>query len=720
MTSKLQHAKDLAAAGFWIFPLKPHAKTPAHKGWQEEATRDLEQLAVWFGDADHNIGIFTGKFMDDQALVVIDVDNKKGKSGDASLFKLELDGFEIPDTRSHDTPTGGRHIFFRCDVPRRQGVDVLGVGLDVRSRGGYVCGAGSVTQDGRYGCAAPGPVAPMPGWLSDRLPASAKSRDAGPDLSVGRDSAVERAARYLKDDAPLAIEGQGGDALTYKVCCRVKDFGVNRQQAADLLLEHWNTRCSPPWDDADLRAKVNHAYAYGLDKPGVAAPEADFKPLSEECTQTSDKGHPFEELNKEFAFVLAGGGSHILWETTDEKNQWRLEHLNTAAFHAKFAANKIAVGKRDNPVTTEWMEWKGRRSFDGVVFMPGQIAPPRFYNLWRGFAVEPWPDDVPAPREAQAGLDQFLDHALVNVCGGDKALFDWLIGYFAHLVQRPWDKPLVALAFKGSKGVGKNALIQCVADLLGRHSLVTSNRRYLLGNFNGHLENCLLFVLDEAFWSGDKQAEGIIKDLITGNTHVIEHKGKEPYTVDNRTRVVIIGNEDWLVPATHDERRFAVFEVGEGRKQDRSYFRTMRERMGLDGNRLLLRFLQKTDIARVDVDAAPATAALLNQKHSSLEPFAQFWLACLTAGRVVASDFGEGWPELIEAERLRTAFRRHAREHNIRSRLPDDTAIGREIKKLSPLFHKRAATGYAYKVPPLADCRAKWDQHIGHIVDWGD
>jgi hypothetical protein len=92
-----------------------------------------------------------------------------------------------------------------------------------------------------------------------------------------------------------------------------------------------------------------------------------------------------------------------------------------------------------------------------------------------------------------------------------------------------------------------------------------------------------MFALDEAFWSGDKQAEGVLKDLITGRDHVIEHKGKEPYSVANKTRVVIIGNEDWLIPASHDERRFAFFDVGDGRKQDRAFFQSMREGMEAGG-----------------------------------------------------------------------------------------------------------------------------------------
>ena len=49
---------------------------------------------------------------------------------------------------------------------------------------------------------------------------------------------------------------------------------------------------------------------------------------------------------------------------------------------------------------------------------------------------------------------------------------------------------------------------------------------------------------DEAFWAGDKQAEGKLKDLITGAHHFIEFKGKEPVLVENHTRLLVIGNQD--------------------------------------------------------------------------------------------------------------------------------------------------------------------------------
>lgn len=721
--SKLDAALALAAQGFWVFPVKVNAKTPAISKWQVHATRDPARIAALFTQ-DFNIGIFTGKFGDDGALLVVDVDTKNGKDGRHALLELELQGFDLPDTATAQTPTGGFHHFFRVAAPLRQGADTLGKGLDTRSRGGYCVAAGSTIDGQAYVWLGDTPIAHAPQWLVDRCADRVRVRtesSAAAPVSVDATRALARARRYLAEDAPLATEGAAGDETTYKVACRLKDLGIESNDAVLLMNEHWNDRCSPPWDTNDLQQKVVNAYAYGQEPQGVASPEADFEPVAgiPVAEQNQQVGHPFDEMNKEYAFVVAGGGSHILWETTDAYGRWKLDHLATGTFHDKHAAKKIQFGKKLSPITKEWMEWPERRSYDGLVFMPQMQSPPRFYNLWRGFAVEPWPMDQEPTKEMTDALEKFLEHARDNVCRGEGALYQWLLGYFAHLVQRPWEKPLVSLVFRGAKGVGKNAIVERVGALLGGHFLLTSNRRYLIGNFNGHLENCLLFTLDEAFWSGDKQAEGTIKDLITGGTHVIEHKGKEPYTVDNRTRIAIIGNEDWLVPASHDERRFAVFDVGDGRKQDRAFFHSMRVGMEGGGYRLLLRHLLDYDLSTIDVNEAPSTSGLHDQKNASLNPFQSWWLSCLAEGRVTASDFGSEWPEQIECERFRNAYYRHATERKVSGWRPDDKAIGHELKKVCPIVAKgRVQAGYVYRFPPLDECRNAWSAFIQHEVKW--
>lgn len=430
-------------------------------------------------------------------------------------------------------------------------------------------------------------------------------------------------------------------------------------------------------------------------------------------------GDPVSLLNSEYAFVVVGGGYHVLWETTDHKGRWKLEHLNASAFHAKHAAQKITSGKRTEPITEVWMGWKGRRSFDGLVFMPEQEPPPRFYNLWRGFSCAPSSSLLPCP-----ALDAYLEHIHDNVCQRDDGHYKWLMSWFAHIIQRPWEKPHTAVVLRGGKGVGKNVAIEHLGVLLGRHFLLTSNRRYLIGNFNGHLEHCLMFVLDEAFWSGDKQAEGTLKDLITGTDHVIEHKGKEPYTIANLTRIAIIGNEDWLVPASHDERRFAVFDVGDGRRQDRDYFARMREGLSDGGYGHLLRYLRDYRID-ADVNAAPATEALADQKHASLDLVGQWWFACLQEGRLLGHDFATHWVEAVPREAVRSAFRRYTKERvGSRARLPTDNAFGRALKSMcpsvAPARGPKPLQEYLTKFPSLVNARKEWGQYIGHVGAWDD
>lgn len=712
----MDQALALAKEGFWVFPLQPGSKIPAVK-FKEWATRNPQTIAdYWDHHPDYNIGIFTEKFNGgDEALVVVDVDNKEGRNGDAELVRLELDGKDLGPTRVHFTPSGGRHYLYSFQRPVKQGANKLGMGLDIRSRGGYVVGPGSHYK-GRIYTNGGGTVGLAPQWIiadcGDDVPE--RPRDVRVAGGINVERANFRATLYLKSDAPLGLAGSRNDTA-FKVAAYVRDLGVDMNACFCLMDTHW--KCEPPLTIAELEHTVESVYRYAQNAPGTAATEADFEPVI--ATTESPKGNPVEELNKEFAYVQMGGGDFVLWETTGVKNQFELRHLEIPVFHRRHGLDRINVGKKTMRITEDWLDWKGRRTFDGLVFMPEQVSPPRFYNLWRGFAYHPFPHGVHAPAPALEALGNFLQHIFENVCGSNKKLNDWLIGYFAHLVQKPWEKPLVALVFKGGKGVGKNVAVETVGALLGPHFLLASNRRYLVGNFNSHLENCLLFALDEAFWSGDKQAEGVLKDLITGKTHVIEYKGKEHYTVDNRTRVAIIGNEEWLIPASNDERRFAVFEVGDARKQDTKFFTAMREGMEQGGYRLLLRYLLDHNLKEINVNEAPQTKALMDQKHSTLEPVHQWWLDSLTEGRIVGCDFTDGWPKELACDRFRMGLRRYLQDRGIRSRVPDDRAIGRQVKNACPrMEHFRIASGYAYKFPNLATCRDLWDTYIGHPVGW--
>jgi len=729
----LDDALALARQGFYLHPLQTRSKLPALKSWQMLASREPATIEKWARKYGGNFGIFTGRFGADQALLVVDVDGPghgQGlKDGNEAILALELAGKDFPPTLENATPTGGRHLVYVVESPVKQGVDVLGAGLDIRSHGGYVVAPGSVVDAGEYFTDRPCAPVAAPAWLVDACGAPrAKAADRTPLKGIDPARATARAIAYLQNDAPEAIEGAGGDHTTFAVAAKVKDLGiVNPDEAVELMLDHWFDGCG--WNPKDLDSKVRNAYKYGANPPGADAPEAQFDrvdtseaPVDESGKPVRAKLHPFEEMNQTWALVMTGGGHHMLWETTDAKGHAIVEHVKESSFHAYNAAKEITVGKKPEKLTQAWMACPQRRTYDGLVFAPEVHVDKRWYNLWRGFDHQPVAAAGASPRAA-AAVQAWRDHILRNIARGDAKLAHWFTGYMAHLIQKPYEKPLVALVLKGRKGTGKNAVIERVGALFSRNMVVADDDRYLIGNFNSHLEACLLLALDEASWAGGKKVEGKLKGIITGAKHMIERKGIEPYQVDNLTRVVILGNEEWLVPATQDERRYAVFDVGENDMQRRSFFQEMREGMEAnhgEGYGVLLDYLQSFDLSTVDVNEAPNTQGLANQKLESLGPQHQWWYDCLLEGQILGGDFAGEWPKQIPTNRLQDAAKRHNRDRGIRSWAPTATAFNKTMAMVHAAWaHTKSSkvdpgdATYHYNIPGLAEARAQMAAFLG-------
>lgn len=179
------------------------------------------------------------------------------------------------------------------------------------------------------------------------------------------------------------------------------------------------------------------------------------------------------------------------------------------------------------------------------------------------------------------------------------------------------------------------------------------------------------------------------------------------------------------MPASTDERRYAVFEVGEGRKQDTAFFEEMRLGMEAGGYRLLLRWLSEYDIRGLNFREAPTTQALLDQKTQSLDLVSMWWFDSLTEGRL--ADFeGEAWPTTpLSGPMVRRAIHDYAKRKGRGRFTATDHEITRQLRKLTGIPAPRVARPgngappvRCYEFRGLTESRAAWDQHIGHAGKW--
>lgn len=389
---------------------------------------------------------------------------------------------------------------------------------------------------------------------------------------------------------------------------------------------------------------------------------------------------------------------------------------------------QVAVDKNGNPVFKPlgkwWLEHTHRRQFDSLVFAPGREVPGS-YNLWKGFACEARPGDC----------SLFLEHVLENICNGNEGHYNYLIGWMAQAVQRPDSPGHVAVVLRGKRGTGKGVFTKIFGSLWGRHFLQISDPKHLVGSFNSHLRDCVVLFGDEAFFAGDKKHESVLKTLITEETLAVEAKGVDVEVSPNYVHLVLASNDDWVVPAGEDERRFLVLDVSADKLQNIHYFKKIGEQMANGGREALLHYLMTYDLSEFEVRDVPKTQALAEQKLYSLDATEEWWYSRLVQGHLLPHH--EAWEMEVQKEKVLDDYVEYAKRFNI-TRRGNSTALGKFLKKLCPngwpqTYRKEAEirieTGdgwatkksirpYFYKFPTLVECRAKWDEVYGSTEEW--
>ena len=418
-----------------------------------------------------------------------------------------------------------------------------------------------------------------------------------------------------------------------------------------------------------------------IDDCYYAAQEAvDFAPVS-----SDEVDAVIAEFNVKYMVVNEDGKAKLYAPAHDPILNRRFHHRMDFADLQKLYLNRtvrVGVDKDGEPVFNQvagvWLRHRDRRQYiDGVVFDPsGNHDNPDILNLWQGFAV----------KSKSGSWERMKRHIYEVICCSTQALFDYTLNWMARLVQFPAQQGEVAIVLKGIEGTGKGTLARALLHILGQHGLTISHAKHLVGNFNAHLRDAVFLFADEAFYAGDKSHVGVLKALITEPTLTVEAKYQNAVQAPNFVHLMMASNEDWVVPASLDARRFLVLEVAATKVRDRAYFTAIWQEMENGGYEAMLHDLLNKDLEGFDVRDVPETEGLQRQKKLSLGTSEAWWMDVLHRGYVWRSKLGleayfSEWHETVTTEVLFASYTEFAKAKNERHPMARE-AFGRFLVKM--------------------------------------
>jgi len=328
-----------------------------------------------------------------------------------------------------------------------------------------------------------------------------------------------------------------------------------------------------------------------------------------------------------------------------------------------------------NPVDI-WMESSTRKAYINTIFSPNYSDIGQAYNTFLGFR-----------HETQDLMDIALFKNFVKdvISSGDDKMYNIVWSFLAQMLQDPSYKMGTALVLLSAKGAGKSVFVKVIGELLSGYFYQSADNKRLLGEFNDHLENTLLFYANELTFTDNKKVIAKLKNLITEENFTYEKKGGATFSAKNYTRVIIDSNDDMVVVQTADERRFIYPLISGHMIGNTEYFNELHKLFESEGFYESLMY----DLMNYDyspwahyLKTPPKNEVTEEQIMESFSTIESWWLSCIEGASIpyVPYRVEFGGNLFIANESMYQSFAKYTRMNGGRVNL-DSVAFGKAFKK---------------------------------------
>jgi hypothetical protein len=211
--------------------------------------------------------------------------------------------------------------------------------------------------------------------------------------------------------------------------------------------------------------------------------------------------------------------------------------------------------EKEFPFCRRWLADPEAQIYLDAGYYPNNKTPVMTKNLYSGVDISSvYLDEADKTNPFYLSTVDFFFSHIGYLCDNDESLYNWVIMYFAHMFQFPWEIPRVMVVFYSQKqGTGKSLLLVILIAIIGvAHAILSGDLDSILGKFNGIIEGKLLVGIDEGKVD-KKEYLRTLKCLVTGEMLPIQNKSVNTRMVTSFCRVVATTNEDVPIKFVEEE-----------------------------------------------------------------------------------------------------------------------------------------------------------------------
>jgi hypothetical protein len=580
---------DLSRYGFSVFPLPRGQKSPSAP-WTRFQTElpSSDQILAWDA-SDLNVGVVCGRLSN---LLVLDVDGNE-----AQEF---VDSLGLPPTPVVTTGRG-RHYYFRYPMlGAKNRAKIEGLPLDCRGDGGYVVGPGSIHPSGSVYQWEVGPedceFATLPDNVASRLFSPRRSVESRKSvvLSNGKSRAAGQIDAGLFSDF---LEFEIGKALEELRSQSEGGRNDTLNRVAYRLAGHASA-LSLPWESIVVPLN-NAALEIGLEPGEIAATlQSAWEAGSQMPTPWIVHAQQWVYVAKPDCFVSKTNHEHVRPIAFSRY----LNHVNP---HAKggFANSLLNAGLVEKALDVRFDPFNASGLFT--------VGDQTFLNSYRRPEIEAVEGDV-------SPFVNFLEYLVP-----DSVERDHLIKMIAWTVRNPGRKLAHALLLTSTtQGIGKTTLVELWRDQLGHSNTRKTTSDEMESQFQEYIGSAIMVFVEEVNFGQGFNSYNKVKDLITGETAVVNRKFVAASEQRNFMNFVLLSNMDAPIFIEPSDRRFFVVK-SPATKRDGEFWSSFH--LWLKESAGVIRwFLEDLDLSAFNPnEAPPMTQAKLDLIEASRDPLSQ-------------------------------------------------------------------------------------------------